>query len=297
MAFTKVFIIHTIIFGIVFAMIVSGGSNGQASNLGVDFIGTAFTNTIFASCVLIIFLVQWMAFIPAFIFKTEHFYDLTGSLTYIGVIILAYMASEHSDIRSLLLTVMVVLWAARLGSYLFLRVLKKGSDSRFIEIKKSFWRFAVTWTIQGLWVLMTAAAALAAITSSEQVEFGLIGMVGVAVWLIGFGFEVVADNQKRQFNQQQNSQQAFIQNGLWSRSRHPNYFGEILLWFGVAIVAFPVLQGWQYITLISPLFVAALLIKVSGIPQQEKQAKERWADNEAYQSYYRSTPRIFPKLF
>ena len=144
---------------------------------------------------------------------------------------------------------------------------------------------------------MTAAAALAAITSSEQVEFGLIGMVGAAVWLIGFGFEVVADNQKRQFNQQQNSQQAFIQNGLWSRSRHPNYFGEILLWIGVAIVAFPVLQGWQYVTLISPLFVAALLIKVSGIPQQEKQAKERWADNQAYQSYYQSTPRIFPKLF
>ena len=130
---------------------------------------------------------------------------------------------------------------------------------------------------------MTAAAALAAITSSEQVEFGLIGMVGVAVWLIGFGFEVVADNQKRQFNQQQNSQQAFIQNGLWSRSRHPNYFGEILLWFGVAIVAFPVLQGWQYITLISPLFVAALLIKVSGIPQQEKQAKDQALNEEKKQ--------------
>jgi steroid 5-alpha reductase family enzyme len=151
--------------------------------------------------------------------------------------------------------------------------------------------------VQGLWVLITAGAAIAAITSSQKVDFGWIGTLGLLLWLVGFSMEAVADNQKRNFRKQRNTRKEFIQTGLWSRSRHPNYFGEILLWIGVAVIAYPALYQWQLVTLISPLFVILLLTKISGISLQEAQADERWADNSDYQAYKKQTPVLVPKLF
>jgi steroid 5-alpha reductase family enzyme len=292
MPFIRAFIVHIVIFFIAISVVWAGSDGGQFLNADLK---TGLS--IFASCALITFIVQWIAFIPAYLLKTEHFYDLTGGATYLGVTIFAFMQSEQPDLRSIILTCIVTVWALRLASFLFLRIQKQGSDSRFDEIKLNFWRFSVTWTIQGLWVLMTAGAAIAAITSSQKVDFGWIGALGLLFWLIGFLIEAVADNQKRIFKQQHNTNSEFIQTGLWAYSRHPNYFGEILLWTGVAIIAYPALYHWQLVTLISPIFVTLLLVKVSGIPMQQKQANQRWKDNQAYQDYKNRTPVLIPKLF
>ena len=292
MQFFRAFMVHIVVFIIAIGVVWAGSDDGQLlsgrPNAGI---------TIFASCAFIAFIVQWIALIPAYLLKTEHFYDLTGGATYIAVIIFAYMQSEQQDLRSIILTSLVAIWAIRLASFLFLRVRKQGSDSRFDDIKLNFWRFSIAWTVQGLWVLITAGAAIAAITSSHKVDFGWIGALGLLLWLIGFVMEAVADNQKRIFKQQQNTHKEFIQTGLWTRSRHPNYFGEILLWVGVAIIAYPALHQWQMVTLISPLFVILLLTKISGISLQEEQADERWADNADYQAYKKRTPVLIPKLF
>lgn len=292
MQFFRAFIIHLVVFVLAMGMIWGGSDAGQLLDVNLD-----MTVSIFAGCAFIAFVVQWIALIPAFLFKTEHFYDLTGGATYIAVIVFAFMQSEQPDLRSIILTSLVIIWAIRLASFLFIRVLKQGSDSRFDEIKLNFWRFSIAWTVQGLWVLITAGAAIAAITSGHQVDFGWVGGFGLLVWLIGFTIETVADNQKRLFKQQKDTQTQFIQSGLWSRSRHPNYFGEILLWVGVAIIAYPALYQWQVMTLISPLFVILLLTKISGISLQEEQANERWADDPEYQAYKKRTPVLIPKLF
>ena len=292
MQFIRAFIIHLIVFFIAVGIVWSGSFDGQLLNADIN-----RGLTVFASCALIAFIVQWVALIPAYLLKTEHFYDLTGGATYLAVVIFAFMQSDQADLRSIILTSLVAIWAIRLAGFLFLRVRKQGSDSRFDEIKLNFWRFSIAWTVQGLWVLITAGAAIAAITSNHKSDFGWVGGFGLLLWLIGFLIEAVADNQKRLFKQQKNTHKEFIQTGLWARSRHPNYFGEILLWIGVAIIAYPALYQWQVVTLISPLFVILLLTKISGISLQEEQADERWADNDDYQIYKQNTPVLIPKLF
>jgi steroid 5-alpha reductase family enzyme len=252
---------------------------------------------LFALGVAITFFIQWMAFIPAYIKKTEKFFDLTGSLTYITVIALSVLLSPEIDIRSILLMVLVMIWAIRLGAFLFRRIMKEGEDKRFKEIKQSGSSFLMTWTIQGLWVSFTLAAALAAITVESKIEFGLIGLIGLLIWIIGFAFEVIADYQKSKFRSAPENKGKFINTGLWSKSRHPNYFGEILLWIGIAIIALPTLQGWRWLTLISPVFVTLLLTKVSGIPLLEKRADEKWGGQDGYEEYKKNTPVLIPNPF
>jgi steroid 5-alpha reductase family enzyme len=161
-------------------------------------------------------------------------------------------------------------------------------------MKTKFWWFLFTWTIGGLWVFITVAAALAAITSAKLVPLGWFALIGVSLWFKGFIIEVVADNQKSRFKLKEEKQHKFINQGLWSWSRHPNYFGEITLWLGIAIIAFPVLEGWQLVTLISPVFVYILLTKISGIAILEARADKKWGEDPEYQLYKETTPALIP---
>jgi steroid 5-alpha reductase family enzyme len=263
------------------------GSHGGASAFGLPLFGMA---------VGLAFLIQWAAFIPAWLQETERFYDLTGSLTYVTVTALAVFLGPVVDGRSLLLLALVVVWAGRLGVFLFRRVHRAGKDGRFDEIKASFPRFLLAWTLQGLWVAFTAAAALVAVTTTTRKEPDAFATAGFAVWSIGFAIEAGADAQKRRFRADPANRGRFIQTGLWARSRHPNYFGEIVLWVGVAIIALPVLRGWQWVVLASPLFVTLLLTRVSGVPLLEKRADEKWGGQADYEAYKKRTPVLIPRL-
>ena len=251
-------------------------------------------------CLSIAFTIQWIVFLPSFYFSTERFYDLTGSITYMIVIITAlYHKSEfigsRSDLRSLLIAGFVIIWALRLGSFLFLRVLKDKEDRRFSEWKKNFHQFLRVWTLQGLWVFLTSVAAVTAITSRKIIEPDLFLYIGSFLWVFGFLFESIADYQKRKFRSENRNK--FIQSGLWSLSRHPNYFGEIVLWLGIALIALPTLVGSQYISLISPVFVYLLLTRVSGVHILEKHADDTWGKKKDYKAYKEKTPVLFPKIF
>jgi steroid 5-alpha reductase family enzyme len=249
---------------------------------------------LFALCVALAFVVQWAAFIPAFVWQTETFYDLTGSITYISVVVVAVLLSPVPDARAYLLLALVVVWAIRLGSFLFRRIRAEGFDRRFNDIKPSFARFLMAWTLQGLWVCFSLAAALAAITSETRSEPGIFALVGFLVWLVGFGIEVIADRQKSQFRAAPENAGKFINVGLWSWSRHPNYFGEIVLWTGVTIIALPALRGWQWVTLISPVFITLLLTRISGVPLLEARADERWGGQADYEEYKARTSVLIP---
>lgn len=250
---------------------------------------------LFALCGLLAFAINWLAFIPSALAKTEHYYDLVGGVSYITVTLVAVTLASQLDLRATLVAGMIMIWSLRLASFLFMRISKAGNDSRFDEIKLQPLRFLLAWTLQGLWVLLTAAAALAVITGGTQKPLGLIGVIGIAVWLAGFAIEVVADRQKTAFKADPANDGRFINVGLWSWSRHPNYFGEITLWVGMAIIAVPVLQGWQWATLISPVFVFLLLTRISGVNMLENKADERWGGQEDYEAYKRSTPVLMLK--
>ena len=261
------------------------GSQGGATAMGIP---------IFILAVGAAFVIQWLVFIPSYLLRNESFYDLTGSITYITVTVGALLLSPKVDGRSLLLLALVVIWAARLGTFLFRRIRKAGKDARFDELKTSFSRFLLTWTLQGLWVSLTLAAALAAITTTTRKGLDVFALIGFLIWALGFAFEVVADAQKSRFRADPANKGKFIHKGLWAWSRHPNYFGEIVLWIGVAIIALPVLQGWQWVTLISPVFVTLLITRVSGLPMLEKRADEKWGGQEDYEAYKERTPVLIP---
>ena len=268
---------------IIATLILLAGSQGSLSLQGLP---------LFAVCGAIGFILHWAIFIPSYAFQTEHYFDLTGSLSYITTVIVAMVLNPSLDIRDLIICAMILVWAVRLGSFLFWRIKKDGQDKRFIVMKTKFTWFLLTWTLGGLWVLVTMAAGLAALTSNTTVEVGILGYVGIALWLFGFTVEVIADNQKTQFKKDPNNQDRFITTGLWSWSQHPNYFGEITLWLGLALFTYPVLSGWQLVTLISPIFVYLLLTRLSGIPTLDRLAKEKWGSDSDYIAYVKATSKL-----
>ncbi|MCJ7734496.1 MAG: DUF1295 domain-containing protein [Anaerolineales bacterium] len=249
---------------------------------------------IYAFAIGLAFLMQWVVFIPSFTNQTEKYFDLTGSITYITVMAAAVLLSPVRDFRTWLVFILISVWALRLGSFLFQRIRKAGEDRRFRELKKSFPRFLLTWTLQGLWITFSLAAALVVVTSEKRVGFDIFALVGMLIWAAGFGLEVIADRQKSTFKSNLENKDKFINTGLWSLSRHPNYFGEIVLWIGIAVIALPVLQGWGWVSLISPVFITILLTRISGVPMLEKRADEKWGGQADYEAYKNNTSVLIP---
>lgn len=246
-------------------------------------------------CVIAAFVVNWIAFIPSWIKETEHFFDLTGAITYVSVTSLALLLGTNGEATSVLMAVLVFIWAGRLGSFLFRRIGRDGSDRRFNKIRSNPVRLFETWTLQALWVSLTAIAAWVGITSVDGAEFGLLTIIGLAVWIVGFAIEVKADTEKSAFKKVQTNSGKFISTGIWAWSRHPNYFGEITLWAGMALIALPAFDGREFVALVSPLFVLLLLTKISGLPALERRGLKRWGDDPAYQDYLASVPILVPR--
>ncbi len=266
-------------------MAAAGGSRG------VEILGLPAFAVLIASA----FAVQWIAFIPAWFLQTERFFDLTGSITFLVLTAGALLIRGAFDPRSLVIAAAIAVWALRLGPFLFLRVRRDGEDRRFRQIKPNFPVFLMTWTLQGLWVSLTAAAALAALLASESTPPDWTLAAGLALWTVGFLLEVTADAQKTRFRAVPENRDRYITSGLWAWSRHPNYFGEIVLWVGIAVIAAPALEAWQLATLVSPVFVWLLLTRISGVRMLEARANRRWRDDPGYRDYVRRTNTLLPR--
>jgi len=249
------------------------------------------------NAIILAFLIHWLLFIPAYLFKTEKFFDLSGSLTYISVITYVLISSDNfkNKFGSIILALLICIWAIRLGTFLFFRIKKAGEDKRFREIKISFTRFFMVWTLSGMWVSLCSLCALTAIASSDGVITNDIFYIGLITFLIGLSIEIIADRQKTRFRKDPKNTDKFINQGLWSKSRHPNYVGEITLWTGVAIMSFSSLEGWQYASLISPIFTYLLLVYVSGVPQLTESGQKKWGHLKTYQDYLKNTPTLIFK--
>jgi len=237
--------------------------------------------------------IQWTAWGVASFFQTEKFYDITGSATFIA---LSYLSQKWSNntTRQVVQSNMVTSWACRLGLYLFVRILKDGKDKRFDNVRNNPARFFSFWTIQGVWVFVTLLPTLMLNNSSREKPIGTRDYVGWSLYAIGMIFEVIADYQKTAFKNDPNNKDKFITSGLWSISRHPNYFGEILLWYGLFLSASSVFKDWQFLSVLSPMFVHFLITKISGIPLLEKAGMKKWGHLTEYQNYLKNTASLVP---
>ena len=257
---------------------------------------TGLSSVVMAVCLA--YLIQWLLFIPAYVFQTEKFYDLSGGLTYITVVIFSLAVTSNSGINvaNLIIAIFIIIWAIRLSSFLFLRISKDGEDKRFRSIKPNLTQFFMTWTLQGMWVSLCSMCALTAINTGRLEVMNIFFIIGACIFIAGLYIEIKADNQKSRFRSIPENRDRFITDGLWSRSRHPNYFGEVLLWFGIAVMSVSALEGLQYITLISPIFTYLLLVHVSGVRMLEARADIKWGQDPEYKNYVEKTPMLFPKL-
>ena len=262
----------------------------------IDFDGSNLVGQI----LVLTFVIQWIAYIPAFLFKTEKFYDLTGSLTYIGTILFALYATgslANFTLGNILVGLAIIVWAIRLGSFLFMRIRKDKKDGRFDSIKTSFSQFFMTWTLQGMWVFICSSAALIAIANPSGIPINSLFILGLLMFIFGFAIEVIADNQKSAFRSIPENKDSFINEGLWARSRHPNYFGEITLWAGITVMGISTFEGMNYLAIFSPIFSYLLLVYVSGVRMLEGRGHKKWGHLEDYQNYKKNTPKLIPKIF
>lgn len=234
-------------------------------------------------------------FVPAFIFKTDKLTDASYGITFAALALFGYTSSSQTSFHFVLMT-MVLLWAVRLGGYLLYRVVVKGKDARFDGKREDFKYFLRFWFLQGLTVAVVMIPSVFAFGSSVA-TISIFSLLGLTIFAFGFFLETIADFQKDAFNKNPANKGKWIESGVWSWSRHPNYLGEIMVWVGVYVYVLPALTSLQSVAaLISPLFISYILIKGTGIPILEKSADDKWGNNSKYQEYKERVGVLLPKF-
>lgn len=241
---------------------------------------------------IISFIIQIVFFIFAATFKTDKVTDLSYGLSFLIIAIFICIINQSVQLEKLIVLLLVVLWSVRIATYLLVRIIKIKKDSRFDGIRENFSKFAKFWFFQALtvWIVMLPAIT---ILGSEVVKTNYVLLfLGSVFWLIGFIIETVADIQKfKFFNKHKNK---WIDTGLWKFSRHPNYFGEIVMWWSIWLISIPYLYGYYWFVTIGPLYITALLIWGSGVRLLEKSADKKFGKDKNYQKYKKSTSVLIP---
>jgi steroid 5-alpha reductase family enzyme len=232
-------------------------------------------------------------FVVAAARRTDVVTDLSYSLTFALLAIVLPFTGAREPVQ-LVASLLVVVWAVRLGTYLFRRILRMKVDHRFDGMRDEPLRFARFWLLQALTVAVVMLPVSYLLDRSSAPGFGAWALAGALVWLIGLLIEAAADAQKSAFKASDANRGRFITTGLWRYSRHPNYFGEILVWWGVFLYAVPFLDGAAYAVVVGPVFITLLLLFVSGIPPLERSAERKYGDDPAYLDYKSRTSILVP---
>jgi steroid 5-alpha reductase family enzyme len=240
------------------------------------------------------FAIQAFFFVFAAALKTDKLTDISYSLSFALLSVFLVVANRSYSLVQLLAACMVVAWAARLGAYLLIRIIKIGKDARFDDKRENFVKFLQFWVLQAVvvWLVLLPSTVLLSLPAARGP--GLLTALGAAAWVIGFAVEAASDAQKYAFRNDPGNSGRWIQTGLWRYSRHPNYFGEALLWWGLFIVALPELSGALALTAIGPAALTLLLLFVSGVPLLEKSADAKHGGDPAYEEYKRRTSLFVP---
>jgi steroid 5-alpha reductase family enzyme len=232
-------------------------------------------------------------FAVAAVRKTDVVTDLSYSLTF-ALLALVLPFTGAGEPVQLGASLLVVVWAVRLGAYLFRRILRMKVDHRFDDVRDRPLRFARFWLLQALAVAVIMLPVSYLLGRSDPPAFGAWAAAGIAVWLAGLLIEAFADAQKSAFRADEANRGRFVASGLWRYSRHPNYFGEILVWWGLFLYAVPFLHGAAFAVVAGPLFITLLLLFGTGIPPLERSAAEKYGDDAAYRDYRRRTSILVP---
>lgn len=232
-------------------------------------------------------------------FNSEKFYDLSGSFTHFAVVAssLLFEARRRTP-RQLFAALASVMWMTRLGTFLYTRILRDGKDTRFDEFKRARLAFVQVWALQAVWVMFAELPVVLINNRDDDAPTTAVDVLAMLAWSVGFLIEAAADSQKMAFRDDPQNKDKFITTGIWRYSRHPNYFGEILMWSALACLAssaaFHLSDPYLHAAWISPGFSALLLLFVSGVPMVEEKGMAKWGKDAAYLEYVRSTSCVVP---
>jgi steroid 5-alpha reductase family enzyme len=233
-------------------------------------------------------------FLIAYYKQTDKLTDITYAATFIVLAVMAF-GSNAMVTEKILALLMILLWAFRLGGFLFIRINTMQKDKRFDTMRSNFWSFSKFWMLQGLSVFLLSIPVLFYF-DSPNVQLSFLSVIGFIIWIIGFFIETIADFQKYTFKNSKSNKDKWISTGLFKHIRHPNYLGELLIWYGVYLYTFSSLTlTFQLIGLISPIFITILLVFISGIPLLDKSSFEKWGKKESYLNYRKNTGALVPK--
>ena len=234
-------------------------------------------------------------FLHSYIYKTDIFFDLVGSLSFLSIGVISLLLIPNIDANQILVFFLLLFWSLRLGPFLFIRRLGANNDERLKEFFNSPLSLYFLWSMNSLWVFFTSLSMIIIFSSPKENEFGLIQWLGLIVWVSGYVIEVISDSQKTKFNKFNKGK--FINIGLWKYIRHPNYLGEIIIWVGIFIISLNYIHSLaSFLSILSPIFVFLLLRFITGVPQLEARGKEKWGHLHEYNSYKEKTGLLFPKF-
>eukprot|EP00187_Rhodella_violacea_P007004 CAMPEP_0174909564 /NCGR_PEP_ID=MMETSP0167-20121228/69163_1 /TAXON_ID=38298 /ORGANISM="Rhodella maculata, Strain CCMP736" /LENGTH=319 /DNA_ID=CAMNT_0016153595 /DNA_START=74 /DNA_END=1033 /DNA_ORIENTATION=- len=244
---------------------------------------------------LVTFVFQLVFFLITAVAQFDTLTDLAGSTNFLILALLTFFLAESYHARQILITVCAALWAVRLATFLFARILIWGHDNRFDEMRNSIPKLAAFWFGQFVWVwVVSLPVTVTNATVERDPKLGAADFVGVVMFAVGLLLEAVSDWQKLKFKQDKEKKGKWCDVGLWKYSRHPNYFGEILLWWGLFAISTPILSNGQWAVLASPLLISVLLLFVSGLPLLEASANEKYGGNPEFAPYRARTSIMVP---
>ena len=235
-----------------------------------------------AICAIVTVGMQFSFFLVACTCKFDTVTDFAGGTNFVVLAILSMVLAGTYQWRQILVTVFVIFWGLRLSGYLLYRIIKIGEDKRFDDKRSDPLRFAIFWIFQAVWVFTVSLPVMfinapdSSTFYADPNYFTAMDIIGSGLFAIGLISEAVSDQQKFAFRNNPSNSGKWCDVGLWSVSRHPNYFGEICLWIGIFIVSTSICgNGVKWTGIFSPLFTASILLFLSGIPLLEKTSDER----------------------
>ncbi len=240
---------------------------------------------------LFLYMSSW--FIYSLLRKRNDVADVAWGLGFVLLAWASFIISSRFDFLALVVNILVSIWGLRLAWHIHSRNKGKAEDYRYLAWRKEWGKwfylrsYFQVYILQGA-LLYVVVFPVLFINLNTGAELGILSAVGLAVWLLGFSFEVIGDAQLARFIKNPENKGKLMQSGLWAYTRHPNYFGEVTLWWGIWLLALPLPYGW--LTILGPLTITILILKVSGVPMLEKKMEE----NPEFKEYKRRVSMFFP---